>query len=237
VELQQHMCTQAFASVPSARTTFRPLAGRTAVDTLLERARADVPAPGPAGAVERLRQQSDATQAGVPTLDLLEHLSWDEQGAGGHLDYSPLAPLDGRSARELCSFLDQACRACGVDFAVSLMLTPRAMIAIVSLWFATADEAGTRSAYETIKTLVREGAARGYGAYRTHLEHMDDVAATYGWNDHAALRLSERIKDVLDPQGVLAPGKQGIWPKSMRDPAKRPLLPLGTHATPVKATD
>lgn len=61
---------------------------------------------------------------------------------------------------------------------------------------------------------------------------MDDVAATYGWNDHAGLRLAERLKDVLDPRGILAPGKQGIWPGSMRDPADRPLRPLGTHIEP-----
>jgi 4-cresol dehydrogenase (hydroxylating) flavoprotein subunit len=229
VDAQQALCEQALARVPSARTSLRRMDGATAVDELLERARSHTPPAGPDGAVARLRQQSDSTQAGVPSLDLLEHLSWDEQGAGGHLDYSPVAPLDGRSAQDLCDFLDGACRDLGVDFAVSLMLTSRVMIAVVSLWFATADEAGTRAAYTTVRSLVHRGAEQGYGAYRTHLEHMDDVAATYDWNDHAGLRLAERLKDVLDPQGVLAPGKQGIWPGSMRDPADRPLRPLGTH--------
>jgi 4-cresol dehydrogenase (hydroxylating) len=31
------------------------------------------------------------------------------------------------------------------------------------------------------------------------------------------LRLSETIKDALDPNGILAPGKQGIWPAAWRD--------------------
>jgi 4-cresol dehydrogenase (hydroxylating) len=39
----------------------------------------------------------------------------------------------------------------------------------------------------------------------------------YDFNDHAMLRLNERVKDALDPNGILAPGKQGIWPKALRN--------------------
>ena len=45
---------------------------------------------------------------------------------------------------------------------------------------------------------------------------MDDIAATYGWNDHALMKLNQTIKDALDPKGILAPGKQGIWPARYR---------------------
>ncbi|KAL2357370.1 vanillyl-alcohol oxidase [Cryomyces antarcticus] len=57
-------------------------------------------------------------------------------------------------------------------------------------------------------------AARGWGEYRTHLALMDQIAATYNFNDGAQMKLNERIKDALDPKGILAPGKNGIWPKS-----------------------
>ena len=63
------------------------------------------------------------------------------------------------------------------------------------------------------RTLVADAKAQGYGEYRTHLDYMDLVADTYDWNGGALRKLNERVKDALDPNGILAPGKSGIWPK------------------------
>ncbi len=46
---------------------------------------------------------------------------------------------------------------------------------------------------------------------------MDDVAEAYSFNHHAMRRLHEKLKDALDPNGVLSPGKSGIWPRRLRD--------------------
>jgi 4-cresol dehydrogenase (hydroxylating) len=66
------------------------------------------------------------------------------------------------------------------------------------------------------KRIVVEGAAAGFGEYRAHLEYMDLAADTYGFNDHAYKRFVTKIKDAVDPQGILAPGKQSIWPAAYR---------------------
>lgn len=51
-------------------------------------------------------------------------------------------------------------------------------------------------------------------ADRTHISLMDQIAGTYNFNDNALMKLSEKIKDTLDPNGILAPGKNGVWPST-----------------------
>jgi 4-cresol dehydrogenase (hydroxylating) len=69
---------------------------------------------------------------------------------------------------------------------------------------------------EIFKRLVKTSAERGWGEYRTHTAFMGNISDAYSFNDHALRRLHETMKDALDPNGILAAGKCGIWPKAMR---------------------
>lgn len=42
---------------------------------------------------------------------------------------------------------------------------------------------------------------------------MDQIANTYDFNDNTQMKLNETIKNAQDPKGILAPGKNGIWPQ------------------------
>lgn len=55
---------------------------------------------------------------------------------------------------------------------------------------------------------------------------MDDVAGTYNFNNNINMRLNEKIKDALDPKGILAPGKNGVWPQAYRAQIERWRVPL-----------
>ena len=45
---------------------------------------------------------------------------------------------------------------------------------------------------------------------------MQTVPDVYAYNNHALRRLRETLKDALEPKGILAPGKCGVWPKRFR---------------------
>jgi 4-cresol dehydrogenase (hydroxylating) len=85
------------------------------------------------------------------------------------------------------------------------------------LMFDRDDPAQIDKVRRLFNALVADAKQAGYGEYRTHLDWMDPVAQTFDHNNHAQLRLFEKIKDALDPNGIIAPGKQGVWPAAYRD--------------------
>ena len=70
------------------------------------------------------------------------------------------------------------------------------------------------------KSLIQMAAERGYVEYRTPPAFQDAVVGTYSFNNHALLRFHETIKDAIDPNGILAAGRYGIWPKKLREQKK-----------------
>ena len=61
-----------------------------------------------------------------------------------------------------------------------------------------------------------DAAANGWGEYRTAPAHQDTIMATYSFNNHALLHFHETVKDAIDPNGIISPGRYGIWPKHLR---------------------
>ena len=152
------------------------------------------------------------TLQGIPSVDELKWVDWLPNGA--HLFFSPIAKVSGNDAAAQYELTRRRCEEFGFDFIGTFVVGLREMHHIVCLIFNRKDPEQRSKAHKLISTLVDDAAKMGWGEYRTHLALMDQIAGTYNFNDNAQMKLNEKIKNVLDPKGVLAPGKNGIWPQS-----------------------
>ncbi|HEU4625047.1 MAG TPA: FAD-binding oxidoreductase [Steroidobacteraceae bacterium] len=152
---------------------------------------------------------------GVPLTFPMQNANW-HGGRGGHIGFSPVLPQSGKLAMEQFRRTYQRYKEFGMDYQASFAIGERHMLNINAILFNKDDPAMMKRVDPFVRTLIADAKAHGYGEYRTHLDYMDTVAATYDFNNHALLRLNERVKDALDPAGILAPGKSGVWPSAYR---------------------
>jgi 4-cresol dehydrogenase (hydroxylating) len=151
----------------------------------------------------------------VPSVLALQIVNW-RGGRGGHIGFSPVMPPDGALALAQFRRMKARFEEYGHDYYTSFTLGQRHINNVNIIVYDRDNKAMTDSARILFKTLIADSAREGYGEYRTHIEFMDDVAQTFDFNHHMMMRLNETVKDALDPNGILAPGKNGIWPRDYR---------------------
>ena len=154
-------------------------------------------------------------QAGVPGLQALQVLKFRGEDCG-HIGFSPIVAPSGREAARVYQRVKARAREHGIDYFGGFTMGLRHLNHIFLIIYDKHDPAQTSGAADMFEALVKDGAEIGIGEYRAHLAHMDLVADQYSYNDHALRRFNETLKDALDPAGILSPGKQGIWPRSLR---------------------
>lgn len=153
---------------------------------------------------------------GVPISFPLRIANWLSPN-GGHLGFSPLLPPDREAIDTQISRSRAMFRKYDFDFYGGVTLGERHVNVVNMLAYDRGDADMAKRADALFHELIADAHARGFGEYRSHLSYMDRVARTYDFNGGALLKLNEWMKDTIDPNGILAPGKQGIWPKRYRD--------------------
>lgn len=152
---------------------------------------------------------------GVPTTLPLQMGNW-VGGRGAHLAFSPILPPSKEHVLQQLKRSRERFREFDFDFYGSFTVNDRFAVNINMLMYNRDDEEQVRRIRALFDALIADARQAGYGEYRTHLDWMDRVAATYDFNNNALLRLNEKVKDALDPNGILAPGKQGVWPATYK---------------------
>ena len=130
---------------------------------------------------------------------------------GGHSDFGPVVAAVGSRVNALYEVVERRFEEFGLDPWIGMFgIGGRALVFVADMLYARDDKAMTDACKALFRQLCRDAAEMGIGVYRTHLEFMDHAAASQTWGDRALPRLNARIKTALDPEGILAPGKQGI---------------------------
>ena len=162
--------------------------------------------------------QSDPTllvALGIPNLGVFGLL----QG-GGHLGFSPILPMTGEAIFKAQKVYGHVYSELNLPAANQFAALPwsyyrRALVLLFGIP-TTKVSAQNQQGRRVFKRLVQAAAENGWGEYRTHVAFMDQVADMYSYNNHALRRFHETLKDAVDPNGILSPGKSGIWPKHLR---------------------
>lgn len=156
----------------------------------------------------------DRVAAGVPDIQELNWVNWVPNGS--HIAFSPVSPIRGKDAMALYELALKRHDEFAIDLFPAFIVGLREMHLIVEIVFDRGDPERRSAALKCLRAMVDDAAKLGYGEYRTHLALMDQVAGTYSWGDGALMKFNEKMKDCLDPKGILAPGRCGIWPKRYR---------------------
>lgn len=141
---------------------------------------------------------------------------------GSRLFFSPIAKVSGDDAMLQYEVTGRQYKEAGIGFIGEFVIGMREMRMyetldgnkcwltilhlIVCFTFDGGDGDSKRRAHWLIETLIQDCAAHGWGQYRTHLAVIDQIAATYNFNNNALMILDEQIKNVLDPKGIF-----GAW--------------------------
>lgn len=166
----------------------------------------------------------DLVNFGIPSLAqfaLTARSPWNPKGSDGHLFFTPIIPKSGAALLSFQRLMWDAMGGLGLPRQVGPFTPPNTWFyrsfACISVFLVHRDNpAHNQQMIDGIRKLIKIAAEHGYGEYRAPPVFQDDVRAAYNFNDNALLGVHERIKDALDPQGILAAGRYGVWPKTLR---------------------
>src|SRR5690606_4935453 len=96
----------------------------------------------------------------------------------------------------------------GLDYVGEFIVGMRDMHHVIDVLFDKGDPEETRQANACFGKLLSEFGRRGYAVYRVNTAFMEQAADLYG---PVKRSVDQKLKRALDPNGIIAPGKSGIF--------------------------
>jgi len=126
---------------------------------------------------------------------------------GGAVAFAPVAPAKGSETQGQTDLAIEVMNKWGFDYAPAYVVGSRELHHIIFLMFDKGDDENSAKAEQCMNEMITRFGERGWAAYRSSVSTMDLVAQQYG---DANREVNARIKQALDPNHIIAPGKQGI---------------------------
>jgi 4-cresol dehydrogenase (hydroxylating) len=170
------------------------------------------------------KEQVPKPEFGIPALSIWQLISRNDSDMTphyGHQGFSPIIPRSAEAVFEANRVFAQAARDYGLPvppYSIPFCYWQRAFM-FVFLFPISKDRDENAKARESLRQLVKLAAAAGFGEYRCAPAYQDLIAQTYSFNNNALLRFQEALKDAVDPNGIMSPGRYGIWPRHLREKA------------------
>jgi 4-cresol dehydrogenase (hydroxylating) len=143
---------------------------------------------------------------GKPNLGEFRRLNWI--GGGGLMQFSPVCQARGSEAGKQTAMGQRIMAKYDLDFHNEFVIGRSDMHHIIGLEFDRTDPDMMARAKACFRELLDEFSAAGYGTYRVNTAFMDRTAEIYG---PVKREVNRALKRALDPNGIIAPGKSGIY--------------------------
>jgi len=126
----------------------------------------------------------------------------DRDGCG-LLWCAPVVPMEGHHAAAVADLSSRIMLDYGFEPSISMtLITERAVACVISISYDRQESGQDEQAMACYRQLQQELTSHGYYPYRLGIQAMSELSAQDGQS-----QLVRALKDALDPNGVLAPGR------------------------------
>jgi 4-cresol dehydrogenase (hydroxylating) len=159
---------------------------------------------------------------GIPTLQRFvigARSEFNDNPSSGHVWFSPIIPRTGQAILDINRVLRPHFAELGMP-GFNLYMTPagyfeRSFVYTFGFMIRP-DPVENKKMREQFAKLAQLCAEHGWGEYRAAPAFQKVIMDTFSFNNHSLQRFHETLKDAVDPNGILAAGRYGIWPKHLR---------------------